>query len=333
MADAHNKISINILPVKNGDCLHLRFYSSGEWKNIVIDSGPASASGTFRTLLEQIQAHDEYIDLLCFSHIDDDHIKAAERILSTDGFDATRIRSVWINLPPNSSPAGSTDSTYRPETVSTACGLWDAIYRHNIPCLTHIEAGTETYIGNALIHAVLPTQERLISFYNEWDKQNKQLNYHPVSPQQDTSPFNGSSITLLCTIEDEKILLCGDAFSSDLTVVGQQYGGVTGFTLVKLPHHGSDANITSQMISSLNCTNFIISGRETLHRPSPATMDILDSYGATVNNLTVYGNYQWPRFSSGFSNLKIVFPDTNIVLLNEKIEVCADASSTKPFAQ
>ena len=333
MAGDKDRITINILPVRNGDCLHLRFYSSREWKNIVIDSGPSGASGTFRLLLEQIQAHDEYIDLLCFSHSDDDHIKAAERVLSTDNFDAARIRRVWINLPPNLSPAVSIDSTYRPETVVTACGLWNALCRHSIPCITHIKAGMETFIGDAHIHVVLPYQERLVSFYNEWEKQCKQLNYHPVSPQQDTSPFNGSSITLLCTIGNERILLCGDAFSSDLTDVGQQYAGDTGFSLVKLPHHGSEANITQLMLSSLKCTNFIISGRETLYRPAPTTMDLLNSYGATVDSLTVFGNYQWPRFSSGFSNLKIVFPDTRIVLLNEKIEVCADASSSKPFTQ
>jgi len=327
------KVQLNILPVLDGDCIHLRFQSSDGWHNVIVDSGPSGATGTFRALVQQISLHGECIDLLCFSHIDDDHIKAAERVLSSSSFNASIIRNVWINLPDSMLTSGSEMAIYRPETVQTACQLWNALSKHGIPCKTCVTTGTEITIGDAHILAVLPTNERLCAYYSEWGRQSKSVRYHPVSVRQDTSPINGSSITLLCTIGQHRILLTGDAFSQDLSAVGTQYAGETGFSIVKLPHHGSAANLTENMLAELHCREFIISGRQNSHRPAPETMKLLSDYGTNTGGVTVYGNYDWPRFAAGVPNVSIVHPTGSQVVTTDRIEVFSDASSTKLFAE
>ena len=331
MMSSHSRVQLNILPVLGGDCIHLRFQSLDGWHNVIVDSGPSGATGTFRTLLQQISLHGEYIDLLCFSHIDDDHIKGAERLFSSSSFNSGVIRKIWLNIPdsmliPNSEPA-----TYRPETVETACQLWNSLSTRGIPCETYVTTGKETIIGDAHILVVLPTLERLSNYYSEWDHQIRSLHYHPVTVQQDTSPTNGSSITLLCTIGQNRLLLAGDAFSCDLAAVGTQHAGEAGFSIVKLPHHGSGANITANMLAELQCREFIISGRQNRYLPSPDTMELLSNYGAIVGKITVYGNYDWPRFSTGVPNVTIVHPTNSQSTTTDRIEVYSDASSTKLF--
>lgn len=333
MESSQPRIQLNILPALDGDCIHLRFESSDGWHNLIMDSGPSGATGTFRTLLEQISLHGEHVDLLCFSHIDDDHIKGAERLFSSSGFNSGVIRQIWLNIPDSMLISNSGPATYRPETVETACQLWNAISARGIPCETRVTTGKEAIIGDAHILVVLPTLERLSNYYSEWDRQARSLHYHPVTVQQDTSPTNGSSITLLCTIGQNRLLLAGDAFSCDLAAVGTQYAGESGFSIVKLPHHGSGANITANMLTELQCREFIISGRQNRYRPSPDTMGLLSNYGATTGEITVYGNYDWPRFSAGVPNVTIVHPTNSQSMTADRIEVYSDASCTKPFTE
>lgn len=331
MDSSQPRVQLNILPVLSGDCIHLRFQSSDGWHNVIIDSGPAGTNGTFRTLLEQISFHGECVDLLCFSHIDNDHIKGAEHVLSSSSFDSSIIRQIWLNIPDSMLTSNAGTLTYRPETVETACQLWNALTMRGIPCETHVTVGKEAIIGDAHILVVLPTLERLSNYYAEWSRQAKSLHYHPVTPQQDISPINGSSITLLCTIGQNRLLLTGDAFSCDLVAVGRQYAGEAGFSIVKLPHHGSSASITANMLTELRSHEFIISGRQNRYRPSLNAMSLLSDYGATTGGITIYGNYDWPRFSAGVPYVTIIHPTNSKSITADKIEVFSDASNTKLF--
>ena len=327
------RIQINILPVDSGDCLHLRFQSAVGWHNIVIDSGPARAAGIFRSLLNQIKAHGEKVDLLCFSHIDDDHIKGAEHVFTSINFDPSVIRQIWLNVPEDSIPVKDSNGIYSPKTVSAACRLLQAIINHNIPFESKVAAGKEQLIGNAVIHAVLPTQERLDSYYVEWRKHIQKPLYQPQAAHTDTSPTNGSSIALLCIIGERQILLTGDAFPHDLSAVGIQHAGEQGFSMVKLPHHGSDANISEEMLKSLNAQDFIISTKQTPHRPGQEAMNLISNYGACTDGITIYGNYVWSRFASGIPNVTIIGPHDQAILSRERIEVYSDATSTQIYAE
>lgn len=327
------RIQINILPVNSGDCIHLRFQSVNTWHNVIVDSGPAGTAGIFRALLNQIQSHGEHVDLLCFSHIDDDHIKGAERVFTSIGFDPSIIQRIWLNVPDDAIPVKDLNGIFSPKTVSAANKLLQAIVNHNISFDAKVMAGQEYLIGDAIIRVVLPTQERLDAYYAEWRKHIQTPLYQPQAAHSDTSPTNGSSIALLCKIGERQLLLTGDAFPGDLAAVGDQYAGEQGFSIIKLPHHGSDANISEQMLKSLKSQDFIISTKQTPQRPGQEAMGLISAYGSCTDGVTLYGNYEWSRYSSGIPNVTVVYPQNQGVLSRERIEVYSDARSTQIYAE
>ena len=71
----YENISITSIRSGKGDCIHLRFVGdAGIPHNIIIDSGPASAAGEFRSLMASIISTGESLDALFITHYDEDHI-------------------------------------------------------------------------------------------------------------------------------------------------------------------------------------------------------------------------------------------------------------------
>nr|WP_321358943.1 hypothetical protein [uncultured Hyphomonas sp.] len=114
----------------------------------------------------------------------------------------------------------------------------------------------------------------------------------------DNSEANGSSIALIVEYEGKRLLLAGDAFGSDL-IEGMQLfsnGDETHFDLVKLPHHGSQANVSSDLVSAIRCRNWLVSTDGTrfkhpdaeaiariIHYASPERPHILFNARSTFN--------------------------------------------------
>lgn len=313
MSEPTESVAINMLPADSGDCIHIRFSSPHSCYNIVIDSGPSTCAAKFRKLLNNIRARGEAVDLLCFTHTDNDHIKGAERVFSAETFDSSHIKQVWINLPNwvSSQCAAEVFLTHRTISVNDACKLYTQILSRGIPSCTNISAGAEICLGDITIRAVLPTADRLKSYYLDWKEKETILRqenryYLTGGIQTDSNPVNGSSISLMITTKREKLLFTGDAFPDDLTVVAQEYGGAEGFSLVKLPHHGSAANITGTMLESMNCRSFLISTKQTLTRPAQYAINLLAEYGCKHEGAVLYGNYPWPSVQKPDSGLDII---------------------------
>ncbi len=295
-------LSINLLPAENGDCIHLRFWSKDRWYNVIVDSGPATAAGVFRSLLEKIRSRGEAVDLLCFSHIDDDHIKAAEKVLGSVRFDTSLIRMIWMNLPDHIAEEKETAGRYRLATVTNALKLWTTICTDNIPCDASVKVGTVMELGEMKIEVVFPTEKRLAKYWEKWEKEadEKKLYKTQSASRTDGNPYNGASLVLLCTFREERILLTGDACADDLRQIRTE-----PLTLVKLPHHGSQANISMEMLEALQCQRFLISTKPVNNRPSPDTIHMLDEYGAKTSDVVVYGNYEWPKLRAEYEYVRI----------------------------
>lgn len=307
MDKVENELELNMLPVEQGDCIHLRFCTDDVWHNIIIDSGPAGTSGVFRHLLEEIRERKEKVDLLCFTHIDDDHIKGAERVFSNPSYDTSIISEIWLNLPEHIAAQKDVLGKYSPATVRNGLHLWTEINTHKIPCVTHIEAGKKIKIGDMEIEVLLPLKGRLNDYWAKWEIEAKKKELYASQSilKTDSNKYNGVSIVLLCSIGKVHILLTGDAFAEDLTEVALKYKDYD-LTLVKLPHHGSSANISMEMLEALNCRSFLISTKQSSKRPSPDTIQLLGKYGVKNQTITTYGNYKWPRFQENYEHLKII---------------------------
>lgn len=82
--------------------------------------------------------------------------------------------------------------------------------------------------------------------------------------QTDSSAANGSSVAFVIEYRGKRLLLTGDAHAGPLLAGLQRYALLVGerrprFDLVKLPHHGSGANVTTKLVAEIDADRYLIS--------------------------------------------------------------------------
>jgi len=112
---------------------------------------------------------------------------------------------------------------------------------------------------------------------------------------KDSSAANGSSISFVLEFGGKRLLLTGDVHADTLLAGLTRYAELVGeprphFDLVKLPHHGSDANVTAALVAAIDARRYLVSSNgDGYGHPDDATIArlILGSPGP----ITVYGDY------------------------------------------
>ena len=85
-----------------------------------------------------------------------------------------------------------------------------------------------------------------------------------VPLEEDSSEANGSSIVLLAEYDGHSILLCGDAYADVINTSLDKLNAQRGLNslpldAVKLPHHGSKANVSAELLNKIDCHHYLIS--------------------------------------------------------------------------
>lgn len=88
--------------------------------------------------------------------------------------------------------------------------------------------------------------------------------------QTDRSEANATSISFVLEYQGKRLLLNGDATADLLTANLKRYGALVGeprprIDLVKLPHHGSGANLTRALVETIDSTRYLVSSDGSLH--------------------------------------------------------------------
>ncbi|MFH0709382.1 MAG: MBL fold metallo-hydrolase [Pseudomonadota bacterium] len=87
--------------------------------------------------------------------------------------------------------------------------------------------------------------------------------------EKDKSATNGSSISFIIEYKDKKLLFLGDAHEDiiyDNLLKLQDVGYELLFNLVKIPHHGSNKNISNRLMALIRSDKFLISTNGTKHK-------------------------------------------------------------------
>jgi hypothetical protein len=85
---------------------------------------------------------------------------------------------------------------------------------------------------------------------------------HRVDATPDKSLANGSSIAFVLEVGSRKVLLAGDAHADVLTASIDDYIAAPKklkLAAFKLPHHGSLANLNTDLLDRIDCKNFLVS--------------------------------------------------------------------------
>ncbi|NCT38616.1 MBL fold metallo-hydrolase [Bacillus sp. EB93] len=107
----------------------------------------------------------------------------------------------------------------------------------------------------------------------------------------DGSELNGSSIALIIEYEEKKLLFLADAHP-DIICESLKKMKISNFDLVKVPHHGSKKNMTTELAELLNSELYLVStnGDKHLHPDIEAVSKLLYSHSKSPKKF--YFNYE-----------------------------------------
>jgi beta-lactamase superfamily II metal-dependent hydrolase len=287
-------IRLEVLPAGFGDCLLVSCpVVNGTWR-MLVDTGPDEAYPSLRERLGAIPPDADgrrRIDLFVVTHIDHDHIGGAKLLLG-DKTLGLSFGDVWFNAPPRRRVRGVAEG----ESLAELLGAGNAELPWNLawgdrPVATPAGAGGVEIAGHGLpsLTVLSPTPDRLQALYAVWAKELEKLRRKERDPAEtqaeprptrgaaldlealarkrtalDRAVANGSSIALLLEHQGASVLLSGDAFADVLVpevqaLAARRGGGTLSVDVLKLGHHGSRANVTTDLLQAVAARHFVVS--------------------------------------------------------------------------
>lgn len=349
-------ISVRVLHAGHGDCIFISQQSDGNTFNLLVDGGPAETFGSLygypsplRLLLEELNEAGQMIDLAILTHVDDDHIGGFLEAFSHDDYLPSMVREIWFNSYKliSMENGAADDDKYHVEGIGSSdtktsitqgvtlekklSGLnwWQKVIRNDLPVI--IRGGLEFTI-------LSPSAETLGKLQKKWVREAGSNAKETAKGQtdyltsvadlissdtfvKDTSVANGSSIAFILRAEDKNIVLLGDAFANTVSAKPLDLDYCEDYPLeaeiVKVSHHGSKKNTSSDLLKLIRSEKFIISTDGSIfgHPDKRAIARILksnDTNNIFFNYASVIGGILLPDEEEYMSRLH-VFPSEMVL--------------------
>ena len=323
-------IRIEMLPARLGDCLLVEcLRRRGDPWRLLVDGGPPDTWPLLQERLTRLAKDGQQVDVVVVTHIDSDHIGGMVPLLG-DEVARSMVRDVWFNGAPQLPAAvrAQDRSVTQGEAVGTAIlgsrGQrplpWNSAFGD--AAIDVGEPGGLVRLAvrdGPLVTVLSPTTRRLTTLGRKWrqtleeatrpDERDRELDtpaplteLAPLSEQRssaDGSAPNGSSIALLLEHRGASVLLAADAFASVLTAglsaLAQERGvDVVTVDAVKVPHHGSRANVSTAFVRAVPAQHYLVSTNgDIFHHPDDEAIAriVVDA----PDGATVWFNYRTPR--------------------------------------
>ena len=151
------------------------------------------------------------------------------------------------------------------------------------------------------LRVVGPTHDELEALRKDWAKELPQIlgkeskASAAAAAKLDTSVSNLASLVVIAETGGKRVLLTGDArgdmIMEWLQATGDlEPGSGAHFDIVKLPHHGSDRNVSAEFFERITADHYVISGNGGHGNPEPAMFDLLFTARPELN-YTVHMTY------------------------------------------
>lgn len=280
---------LQILKAYHGDCFLIRTFDLKQRPfTILIDGGPPP---TFNFALRAALKEVRVIDLIILTHIDSDHIGGLISFVENSRFTEIDTRKLWVNCA-NLLPVGPTGELI---TYDQGVVLEQWLVDHKVPKHKFSEQVT-TDLGYQCNHGLCfeilsPTPAILDAVTVNWPQlsreyQEKLANipitnnaasqiskgnlsdlavapFHPLKTI-DRDLFNAMSIAFVLRTPDFSLLLLADSrpevISASLNTRGyNDTDNRLKVDYVKVSHHGSKNNTSTEVLDIIDCCNFIFS--------------------------------------------------------------------------
>jgi beta-lactamase superfamily II metal-dependent hydrolase len=252
--------------------------------------------GEFHDLVTAIKSAEHFIDLLILTHVDDDHIDGVLSCIKNDSSAHDLIGKVWFNsgkIIADHLKMAENPELEIPLFVSTGYNTsvdqgvtfnkW--LNKNNLSDGTPIYAGLTMTLPDLKFDFLSPDTKKLERFLKDWKKEDpnfetskKYADYSKTLAEclvsdefeEDNRAANGSSLAFILTYNDiDKYLFLGD---SHPTVVLEQLAEM-GFNeknplpvkFVKISHHGSKKNTSSELLRVIDTNKYVISAHGLNH--------------------------------------------------------------------
>ena len=240
-----------------------------------------------------------HIDLAIISHIDHDHIGGAGLLLNEQSLGLS-FGDIWFNAPTRPAMRGVAEG----ERLAGLLGARDIALPWNKAfagkaVVTAPDGGFVELSETAdapRITVLSPTPARLADIFKVWDKELLRLRNKEAEPPVPLEPVsrgsstlditalsaqvtatdraapNGSSIAILLEHQGASVLLSADAFPTvmvpalqALALKRRKPGGLQ-LDAIKLSHHGSRANVTTDLLKVVKADHYIFSTNNAIFR-------------------------------------------------------------------
>ncbi|MBT2456850.1 ComEC/Rec2 family competence protein [Streptomyces sp. ISL-86] len=304
-------LTFDFLNARYGDSFLVRWGASAKHV-MLVDGGPSGVyEASLQSRLSQLPRNIRgipQIDVVCLSHLDDDHAVGLLALLREmrrarqDGLPAPfAVTRLWFNsveeLVDRHSPglsasvrplldrAARTDAAvganyakgWAIRDEAAALGL-----SGNHPFDGALAEGSERTLDGLRVTVVAPDTSALKELEQQWREAERKANPDVIAAAyKDDKVPNLSSIVLLLRHDGRTALLTGDA-RGDHILAGLRSGGLLTATaplhldLLKLPHHGSNRNVAPDFFDSLHSDHYVVSADGIkYHHPNEDTLQWL----------------------------------------------------------
>ncbi|WP_155624810.1 ComEC/Rec2 family competence protein [Burkholderia vietnamiensis] len=318
---------MHTLAAGHGDCLWIDFGDPDAPKRILVDAGTQGTFPELKRAMECVRAGVPSHELFVVTHVDQDHIGGALALMADEEI-AAQFKQVWFNGWKHLQQASGMQSlgAVMGERLSGALELtphkWNAAFSHG-PVMrdTSSAAIPPLPVGGATVTVLSPTAKELVKLRDQWAAEVRAAGLIPGVPPKkpalakpgmqalgprnirrladtpvdiDTAEANGSSIAMLIEFEGKRILLGADAHAPVLLagVRHIQPVGRLPVDVFKVPHHGSAANVTDELLDAIEPKTIVFSsnGARFKHPDEIAVARVVRAYEG--KGVTLVFNYE-----------------------------------------
>lgn len=291
-----------IIDVEDADALVINYHDGLRWWTAVVDAGNVGDSSKIKPFVKHIENGRYVIDYAFCTHPDKDHKGGffdllTDRSVTIANFCIRRPDSVVAKdyrrlLYPTGQLEASAKATYNHPTDAKR-NLIDEANRYSnliepslgidVPGMPLMMIGpTPQFFQNACYEMALDfaelEDEANIEWYAEDELPSDDEAQSVMDKEKEESPTNKSSLILLFHPTGRNFLLAGDSCSAALKDAVLEYPqSLPGCTL-KVPHHGSKHNLTTEVIDMLKPTSAVISAKGSKKHPNRAVVHFLSKY-------------------------------------------------------
>ena len=161
-----------------------------------------------------------------------------------------------------------------------------------------------------------PSRERLVELQEKWDEELPKLLEREreagaagvaraAARALDESVHNLASLMVLAEADGKTVLLTGDGRGDHLLEglerTGRiEPGGTLHVDLFKLPHHGSDRNVSTELFRRVTADHYVVSGDGTHHNPEVATLEMISEARRGYDDFTLWLTHREERLERFF---------------------------------